>query len=968
MNKHFLPICLVVAITIVLCPGMPGISAQDFREFPPGLQWKQIETEHFIIVFDEEYRDVARRVAGMAEPIHQDVTEWLQYAPSSKTYVILVDHVDYINGYATPIPNNRIVLYLREPGAGNAFFGLRSPDWLSLVLTHEYTHIVQLDMVHKWSRGLRKIFGRSVFPNLSLPMWMIEGLAVYTETKWQDGRGYHPYYAMMMRTEILEDNFKTLDQMAAIGLRKWPMGTIYYLYGYFFLQYLSETYGEESIVRLNLKNSGKPLLFGGNIFKKVYNGKKEKNLWREWRDTMKQRYEQQITKIRSNPVTETRPLSKSGYFTTSPLFSPDSEYVYYLDIGPHDSPALGQLRLSDGKITRLTEGEFSGDFSISADGQSIYFCQTDVYRTFSAFSDLYALDVKSKKVRRLTKGMRAFDPAVSPDGQTLIFTTTEAGNMNLMRMDLESKTITPILEPSDHTQIAHPVFSSDGKRIAAQIWKEGGFQDIYVMNSDGSDLFALTFDTATDSSPAWEMDDEYIFFSSDRTGTPNIFAYSLKDKTLYQVTNVLTGVFQPDIDPEGSRLVLARYSGNGMDIHLTELNQETWRESPYRIEQEPEPTQYVAEKTSSEARDERRYSPLSSLLPTFWMPTLGGDEDGLQLGIMTAGRDVLGHHMYYLSTLYGIESERMGVFGEYVNQQFYPTVTLFGSDTANLFDEIFEDDNGNKEEYWQREQLAGIDVSFPVYRSRNFELDFSTGYQYKKIKHLTETDTLTPMPDEGVLSGISAGLRFESLDTAIYSISPEGGVLASLTYRHDDRELGSDYDLNTVVGDSRVYLKIPKLRHHVLALRTVGGTSDGDTLSQGIFQLGGYEIDWGIAELEQQQFFLRGYEDNALSGNRFALGSAEYRFPIWYPQRGIGKGWVFFDSLVGTVFYDIGNAWDGDTTLSEFKDGVGTELRLNLGLQHGMLPLTFRLGFAQGLDDDIGESQFIYGVTFNFGL
>ena len=195
-----------------------------------------------------------------------DVTEFLQYTPQSKTYVVLTDHVDAANGYATPMPNNKIVLFLWEPGAGDSFLGLRSPDWLTLVFTHEYTHIVQLDMVDGLNEYGRKIFGRIVLPNASLPMWMIEGLAVYTETKFQDGRGYHPHYDMMMRTEVLEDTFKKLDEMAAIGFRKWPMGTVYYLYGYFFMQYLVDTYGEESIVELNLKNSGKFLFFGGNIF------------------------------------------------------------------------------------------------------------------------------------------------------------------------------------------------------------------------------------------------------------------------------------------------------------------------------------------------------------------------------------------------------------------------------------------------------------------------------------------------------------------------------------------------------------------------------------------------------------------------------------------------------------------------------------------------------------------------------
>jgi len=956
----------VLLILSVFCSTSSDVRAQGLREFPPGIEWQQTETDHFIIVFDETYQEAAQKVAAVADQIHEQVTGLLQYSPADKTYIILTDHVDFINGYANPLPNNKIGLYLREAGSGDGFFGIHSPDWLEMVLTHEYTHIVHLDMVNGFNAYGRRIFGRIVLPNVGLPMWMIEGLAVYTETKWQDGRGYHPHYAMMMRTEILEDRFKHLDQMSAIGYREWPMGTVYYLYGYFFMQYLVDTYGEDSIVQLSLKNSENPPIFGGDIFKEVYNGKKVKDLWEEWRESMRQRYEAQIAEIRTNPVTETLPVSTSGYGTQAPVFSPDNQYVYYIEAGAHDSPALVQVRLRDNQKKRLVEGSFSGNFSLSADGRKIYFCQNDYYRAFSVYSDLYELNIQSRKTHRLTHGMRAFDPAVSPDGSFLVFSTTYAGSMNLMRMDLETRAITPLVETSDHTQIAHPAFSSDGSRIAVQMWKEGGFQDIYLMNSDGSDVMALISDKATDASPVWGREDEYIFFHSDRTGVPNIFAYSLKDRTLFQVTNVLTGVFDPDVDPEGTRLAVECYSGNGMDIHLIELDRATWRETSYTFDDEPVPGQYAAaDDTSIEAE---QYNAFPSLLPKFWMPVWGEDEEGYQLGITTAAIDALGQHDYYLVALYGLESERFGFYVSYTNQQFYPAVTLFGSDSAHAFPDIFRNDAEKKRTYWQREQNFGVDISFPVYQTREAQVGMALGYRYNKMSALQDGELLTPPPDEGVLSGVAVEVILQNLDASIYAISPENGVLASVTYRHDDKDLGGDFTLDTVAGDARVYLEIPKLQHHVFALRAIGGMSEGDTLEQGLFQLGGYNLNTGLAGPDHHRYFLRGYESNALSGNRFALGSAEYRFPFWYPQRGFGSGWLFFDSLVGTVFYDTGNAWDGETEFNDFKHGIGGEVRLNVGLQHGAIPLTLRLGYAYGLDKDIGRSQFIYGFVFDMWL
>lgn len=951
----------IICMTTGLATAQYGLPA-----FPPGMEWKQLATDHFRILYDEQYHDVAVKVAGIAEPIHEQITSFLQSAPSGKTSIVLTDHFDSVNGYASPMPNNTIVLYLSEPGSGDSFWGMRHTDWLELVLLHEYTHIVHLDMVDKWSQWARRIFGRIIFPNASLPLWMIEGLAVYTETKYTDGRGAHPHYDMMIRTEILEDGLKPLDQMSVAGLRKWPLGTIIYLYGYYLVQYLADTYGEETLVQLNLENSRKAPLFGGDIFKKVYDDKKLSQLWEEWRDALYARYEDQIAQIKAEAVTETRQLSTGGYFTNSPIFSPDGRFVYYIDHGAHDQAAIVRYALRDGAVTRLTEGPFAGNnFSLSADGRFLYFNKLDYYKMYWVLSDLYQLDLKTRHVTRLTRGQRAFDPAMAPDGSTLVFTTTETGSMNLMRMDLDSKAVTPILETSDNTQIHHPTFSSDGDWLAVQIWKEGGFQDIYVMNADGSGLQPLTLDKATDSSPTWALNDEYIVFSSDRTGVPNIFAYRLADGTLYRLTNMLTGAFDPAVSADDQHLVFERYSGAGMDIHLSALDRDSWVKTSYTLDDIPEPEQSVQ---TAVLNDARAYNPLPSLLPRYWIPAISQDEDGWQAGLATSGNDVLEQHRYSLALLYGSNSERLSASGIYQNTQFYPEITLFGHDVTTYLPDVFQNAEDDNDDYWQRDQVVGLRVSLPLYRSENTALYFSTGYRYQKMESLIAPEMLSPIPDEGVLSGISAGLTFGSLENYIYSISPEQGFLTSLTYQHDDSAFGSDFDLDTAIGDTRVYLKVPKLDHHVLALKTAGGLSEGETLAQGVFRLGGTSISSVLARSDQRRFHLRGYESNALLGDRFALGSLEYRLPLWYPQRGLSKGWLFFDSIVGAAFYDIGNAWDGETDWDEFKAGVGGELRINLGLQYNTLPVTLRIGYAEGLDDELGESQVYVHAAFQFWL
>ena len=96
------------------------------------------------------------------------------------THVVLANQSDLPNGYATPLPYNTIVIYPASP-AGSEF---ATDDWLRLVFTHEFTHIVHLDRSEGWARVFRGLFGRIpiAFPNLFLPGWQLEGLASFEES------------------------------------------------------------------------------------------------------------------------------------------------------------------------------------------------------------------------------------------------------------------------------------------------------------------------------------------------------------------------------------------------------------------------------------------------------------------------------------------------------------------------------------------------------------------------------------------------------------------------------------------------------------------------------------------------------------------------------------------------------------------------------------------------------------------
>ena len=148
-----------------------------------------------------------------------------------------------------PVPFNRSVLFMAPPSGPG---GLEDfDDWMTLLITHEYTHILHLDKANQSPAALRKVFGRFLFlfPNLFEPLWMIEGLATYKETDNSRGigRGQSSLFNMMMRAEV-QNGIKPVSQVN-LPITSWPGGATRYLYGVYFMVFLSEQYGDDKIQR-----------------------------------------------------------------------------------------------------------------------------------------------------------------------------------------------------------------------------------------------------------------------------------------------------------------------------------------------------------------------------------------------------------------------------------------------------------------------------------------------------------------------------------------------------------------------------------------------------------------------------------------------------------------------------------------------------------------------------------------------
>jgi outer membrane protein assembly factor BamA len=191
--------------------------------------------------------------------------------------------------------------------------------------------------------------------------------------------------------------------------------------------------------------------------------------------------------------------------------------------------------------------------------------------------------------------------------------------------------------------------------------------------------------------------------------------------------------------------------------------------------------------------------------------------------------------------------------------------------------------------------------------------------------------------------------KFNNAKQYGFSISPEGGRTIEFGYEQLDKSLGSGFEVKKYTADWHEYINFP-WPHHVLLARGFAGTSTGDVVPQRAFQLGGDNPGDITIPVDQEAVYLRGYPANEFRGQKAALASLEYRFPIANIEAGIGDAPIFLRRIHGAVFAESGNAWDEGFHIREFKSAVGAEGRLDLYFAY-FVPFTLRVGLAKGLDE-----------------
>ena len=933
--------------------------------FDPSKKWMTIKTDHFQVHYPQELEVVAKDTAGILEEVHAKLSPELKWKPFGRTEVIVTDSTDDSNGMTYIIPYNWMLLYIAPPRPDSPLANY--DEWLRTLIIHEYTHLLHLDPARGFWKPFSFIFGTVVSPQSAVPGWVREGFAVYEETaQTTGGRNRASYTEMLLRAAVLEDNFPKIDEADGLGWN-WPSYNLAYLFGGKFIAYLIDTYGEDKFFEFIRRTQKSPLITmvnhdARNVYHKTFY-----ELWREWQDNLKDKYDVIKTSVENDGLTETFEIvtPKWDEQFSAPVPSPDGKKIAYIASSPHRNTEIRVKDLETGSEETVRKAN-ANKIAWSPDGTKIAYSAASLYKRYNVYFDIYLYDFEKKKAKKLTNGERGRDPSFDPAGGEIIYVTSKGGTDAIKRLNLETKDVSVVASSeSKNAHFADPKFSPDGNTIAADAWKKGDGWKIYLYSLNGDWEKRLTKGSGMETSPLWSADGRFVFYTSDESGIPNIYRADAKSQASSKITNVLTGVLKP-ASSDGRKFFVQEYHSKGFVISSFDAPEpaaeigadKKGKRGPDKIVETAASEAVLEEQGEAEPfemSEPKKYGSFGRglLLPRFIMPGVVYLQDAFLFSATTGGADVLRRHNWLAGGTYRTDAKHFGYFGTYFYNRFRPVMGIGINDYAVDFGDLtflYPSGETNTVHYFEERRNANAFINIPIKKH-----SFNVSYFYEDRMPITSlTQAEKDVLNLGIFSGFFGSYVYSDPERYPASISPENGRLIRLTGMMTDGVFGSGErnEMRIFSGDWREYVRL--WHHHVLALRAAGGMTWGDRQVQGTFGLGGALGEGTFAGGQSYNYFpLRGLPVSALSRTRAMLMSAEYRVPLVSPQRGIGTWPFYIKNLHAAFFADYGNAWNAGendesnikTFFDEFFLGVGTELRADFILGHG-LPLNGRLGYG----------------------
>jgi len=610
--------------------------------------WQQMRTAHFQLIFEPRDLSYAQTIATFADEAYLQVAQLLDHYPQNLIPVVIGGRSAFANGYFSPLPA-KIAIYTTSPA--DLFLGPRSADWLRSVFVHELTHYIHLTAPVGISRWAVPVFGplSTLMNRTFMPGWWVEGITTYSEThNAPGGRGDSAFFELTLKAPLLEDAMWSLTQSGYASAFP-PSGRIYSS-GYYLVDYIMRTYGEQTYTRINTQFARFPF-FGINGAIDKITGTSTRQIYQDMQAELKASFNTSAwTDGAQTQLRGFSPKAIGDYYLPHPTaqgwigwISTQDEYGAIVRYGqPGDQPEiLKRVSISDEHA-----------FDVTADGQQCVF--TTVWSNTShpaatattsvSYSDLFMYDIPTDQLTRITYHQKLAQCAISADGSTIVAIEAVGDRYRLVRIN-PTDGHTQVLYDNPKGSVYEPRLATDGSCLVVEIVE--GQSSLVLIDADGNGQALWPHTPAGIFQPRFAQDGT-ILFGCDRQGSLAVYRYN-------PATGVTTGFLEDRIGVFGAEIhqdtvVYATYTSQGYALGCVPLDSIV-----EQVVSEPFPTGTRLPSRPDEAAA-FPVSPYHDLIRLgFWLPLPYMDAGTVNPGAYLLMQSVLGYHTLEVTTGWNID-------------------------------------------------------------------------------------------------------------------------------------------------------------------------------------------------------------------------------------------------------------------------------------------------------------------------
>ena len=257
-------------------------------------------------------------------------------------------------------------------------------------------------------------------------------------------------------------------------------------------------------------------------------------------------------------------------FDQQPVVSPDGNEIAFLRSTSNSARDIFIVPASGGKPRQLTtEKRPIFGMAWTADGRQLVYAATR-----AAGRGLWSIPSAGGEVQRVVvDGHNPTWPAISRRGDRLAYTESYSDS-NLYSFEGPGFNGKPAPgrfgEPqpiaSSTREDTSPEFSPDGRQMVFTSQRTGS-EEVWVCNRDGSGLIQITrFGGSPVGTPRWSPDGKWIAFDSRAAGSPDVYVMSAMGADLRKLTNELSFDSKPSWSRDGKWIYFCSDRGGRSEI------------------------------------------------------------------------------------------------------------------------------------------------------------------------------------------------------------------------------------------------------------------------------------------------------------------------------------------------------------------------------------------------------------------